>query len=149
MSDDAHVRALYAQVVDGWNRLDARAIASAFTRDAELVGYDGSAMRGRDAIESGMAAVFADHKPGRWVALVRDVHFPAPDVAVLRAHAAWLNPRADSPPIGVQTTVALRETADAWRIALLQTTPAALHGRPEQLAELQAELRAAASTSLS
>ena len=41
----------------------------------------------------------------------------------------------------VQALVAL-ETADGWRIAHFQNTPAAFDGRPEEAEALSAELRA-------
>jgi Asp-tRNA(Asn)/Glu-tRNA(Gln) amidotransferase A subunit family amidase len=75
---------------------------------------------------------------------IREVRFIADVVAVLSAVVGIvppgrneLNPDANA----VQTLVAKRSD-DGWRIALLQSTPAQYHGRPEARAALTAELRA-------
>jgi uncharacterized protein (TIGR02246 family) len=144
MSADKEVRALYDQVVDGWNALDAQKIASAFSPDGDMVGFDGSVMRGAAELAAVLAGIFQDHKPGRWIALVRDVRFPAPDLAVLRAHCGWFaSPSAETFPQAVQTLVAARSST-RWQIILLQTTPARLDGRPDEASALARELRAAA-----
>lgn len=142
--DEGAVRALLDRVVAGWNALDGDAMAAPFAADADVVGFDGSIMRGRDEIAATMKRIFADHTPGRWVTVVRDVRFPAPGVAVLRAASGWIHdPAAESFPQAVQTLVAARSDGE-WRITLLQATPAAFHGRPELAEAMRAELRAAA-----
>jgi hypothetical protein len=42
----------------------------------------------------------------------------------------------------VQTMIAVKK-GDAWKVALFQNTPAALHGRPAAAKKLTEELRAA------
>ncbi len=77
------------------------------------------------------------------MATVREVRHLAEGVALLRAVAGLvppggsdLNPDANA----VQALVAVR-TADGWRVAHFQNTPAAFHGRPEEADALTAELR--------
>jgi hypothetical protein len=48
-----------------------------------------------------------------------------------------INPAVNS----IQSLVAVRD-AERWRVVLLQTTPAAFHGRPDLAEALTAELRA-------
>jgi uncharacterized protein (TIGR02246 family) len=144
MSMEKEVRALYGQVVDGWNNLDAAQIASAFSPDGDMIGFDGSVMRGASEIAAALGGIFKDHKPGRWVPLIRDVRSPAAGLAVLLAHCGWfMSDSADTFPQAVQTVVASRGES-RWKITLLQTTPAALHGRPADAQALARELRAAA-----
>src|SRR5688572_18527129 len=144
MSIEQDVRALYGQVVDGWNNLDPATIAAAFSPDGDMIGFDGSVMRGASEIAAVLGEIFKDHKPGRWVPLIRDVRFPASDLAVLLAYCGWFTaPSPDTFPQAVQTLVASRAES-RWEIILLQTTPAALHGRPADAQALARELRAAA-----
>jgi uncharacterized protein (TIGR02246 family) len=156
MSPKEQVELLYRRVADGWNAMDADGIASAFAESALMVGYDGSEMRGRNEIASALRDVFDDHTPGRWVALVRDITFPTPNLALLRAHAGWFGARTPESlgtrrgsvpewfPQAVQSMVAL-STSGRWQIVLLQSTPAALHGRPQAAAALAEELRSVAA----
>jgi hypothetical protein len=50
--------------------------------------------------------------------------------------AADLNPALNA----LQTVVAVRSDAD-WQVELMQTTPAQLHGRPEEVERMTTELR--------
>ncbi|HET9982150.1 MAG TPA: SgcJ/EcaC family oxidoreductase [Longimicrobiales bacterium] len=143
--DEAAVRALLDRVLAGWNALDGDAMAAPFAPDADVVGFDGSVMRGQGEVAATMKQVFADHKPGRWVTIVRDVRFPAPGVALLRTASGWIHdPAAESFPQAVQTLVAVKSGGE-WRITLLQATPAEFHGRPELAEAMRAELRGAAA----
>ena len=48
--DEAPIRALYEQLMDGWNRGSADAFAAPFCDDGDLVGFDGTHVRGRAQI---------------------------------------------------------------------------------------------------
>lgn len=144
--DDHAVRALYRSLIDGSNAGDAEAMTAGFADDAQMIGFDGSEIAGRDRAREYLASIFADHKVASFVTLVRDVHVIAPGVVLLRAHAGMLPP--GEPAIkpernAVQTLVAVRR-GDAWQVALFQNTPAAWHGREDDAAALTAELQAAA-----
>ncbi len=142
-ADAVAVKALHHHLLDAWNERDATAFAAPFAADGYVVGFDGSQMDGRDEIETEIGHIFSGHMTARYVAKVRDVRFPHPDVAVLRAVAGLvprgqsdLNPDANA----VQTLVACKRDG-AWRIAVYQNTPAQFHGRPELARALTAELR--------
>jgi uncharacterized protein (TIGR02246 family) len=142
-ADEAAVGALYRQQLDAWNERSAGAIAALYAEDGNLVGFDGSPVDGRAAIESHLRQVFADHLTATYVGKVREVRFLTPDVAVLRAVAGMVPPgQADLNPTvnAVQTLVAVRGD-DRWRIAVYQNTPAAFHGRPDLSQALTEELR--------
>lgn len=133
---------LYTGLLDAWNRRDAKAFAAAFTSTGIAIGYDGSQMNGRAAIEAELARVFADHETASYVAKIRAVVRVSRDGVLVHAVAGMvprgasaLNPATNA----VQTIVAVRE-GEPLRIALLQNTPAAFHGRPELVEQLAAEL---------
>jgi len=142
--DDQAVRTLYTDILTQWNERNATGIARLFERDGHVVGFDGSQLEGHRAIESEMARIFADHQPGQYVGIVREVRFLSETVALLRAVAGMVPPgHTDLNPAvnAIQTLIAVKQDS-IWQIALYQNTPAAFHGRPEAAQALTDELRA-------
>ena len=136
------VVALYSQLLEAWNRRDADAFASLFTADASVVGFDGSQMNGAAQIASELRAIFTHHQTASYVAKVREVRQLDTGTFLLRAVVgmappgqAELNPAVNAIQSGVFV-----ETAGDLKIALLQNTPAAFHGRPQLAEELTREL---------
>jgi uncharacterized protein (TIGR02246 family) len=114
-----------------------------FTHDGSIVGFDGSTVDGRDEIAEYLSGIFADHETGSYVAVVREVRFLAPQVALLRAAAGLVPPgqsRVNPETNSVQGLVAVKEDG-SWSVALFQNTPAAFHGRPEAAEALTEELQ--------
>ena len=141
--DEMEVGALYRQLLDRWNERSAGGFAALFTDDGSTVGFDGSMLDVPAEIESALGQIFAHHAMAAYVAKVRIVRFPVPDVAVLRAVVGMVPPgQSDLNPVvnAVQTLVAAKEDG-RWRIVLLQSTPASFHGRPEVSEQLTEELR--------
>lgn len=141
VADD--VRALYQQLLDGWNKRQAGEMAELFAEDGSMVGFDGSQINGRAEIEAHLSPIFADHPTSAYIGKVREVRLLAPEVALLRAVAGMvppggkdLNPAVNS----IQSLVAVQREGK-WRVALFQNTPAQFHGRPELVQQLTEELR--------
>ncbi len=141
--DERAIRALYQQVLDGWNARNGDAFAAPFTDDGESIGFDGSQHIGRAEIAATLNQIFADHVTAAYVAKVRNVRMLGADAAVLRAVAGMVPPgQAQIAPAvnAIQTLVATRRDG-AWRVALFQNTPAQFHGRPELAEQLTEELQ--------
>ena len=51
-ADEAAVRSLYQQLMDGWNAAIGDAFAAPFEEDCDLVGFDGTHIKGRQEIAS-------------------------------------------------------------------------------------------------
>ena len=49
-ADEAAVRALYQQLMDGWNQGSGAAFAAVFAEDGDLVAFDGTHFKGRQEI---------------------------------------------------------------------------------------------------
>ena len=135
----------YQRLLSAWNRRDAHGFAADFAEDGEVIGFDGSEMKGRGAIESEMGRVFADHETGEYVGIVREVVPVTPEVSLLHAVAGLVpagqpdvNPALNS----IQRMLLKREGAK-WQIVSYQNTPAQLHGRPTDVEKLTNELREA------
>jgi uncharacterized protein (TIGR02246 family) len=141
--DETEVRALYQQLIEGWNSRSADAMSAPFTEDGELIGFDGSQLTGRAEIASHLRQIFADHPTPPYVCKVRGVRFLDPAVAVLRAVAGMVPPgKSDiEPSLNTHHTVVAVKSEGKWSIALFQNTPAQFHGRPELVRELTEELR--------
>lgn len=138
------VTGLYRQLLECWNRRDAEAFASCFTDDGSSIGFDGSPMNGREEIAATLRQIFADHVTATYVSKVREIRSLAPDVALLRAIVGMVPPGQEdiNPAVNALQTVVAVLHVDGWRIALLQSTPAQFHGRPEMAEALTQELRA-------
>lgn len=134
--------AVYRQLLEAWNRRDADGFAAVFTEDGSAVGFDGSLMNGRAEIASTLRAIFDHHPTASYVAKVREVRAVAPTVVLVRSVVGMVPPDKDelNPAVNaIQSLVIVEKGADV-KIALLQNTPAAFHGRPGLAEQLTNEL---------
>lgn len=142
-SEEKEVRALYAQLLDYWNKRNAAGFAALFEEEGNQVGFDGSQVNGWADIESHLSTIFADHMTAAYVGKVREVRFLSPDIAILRAVVGMVpHGKTDINPAtnAIQSLVAVKRNGQ-WRIALFQNTPAQFHGRPQAAEQLTEELR--------
>ena len=123
--DEASVRALYEQLMAGWNQGSAEAFAAPFCDDGDLVGFDGTHLRGRAQIVAFHAPLFDKWLKGtRLVGKVRSVRFLGPDVALMHAVGGTLmrgQSQAARDRDSVQTLVAVRRDG-RWGLAAFQNT---------------------------
>lgn len=133
---------LYRSLLGAWNERDAASFAALFTRDGSAVGFDGSQMNGPGEIAEALGQVFAHHQTACYVAIVRELRMLRSDIGLVRATVGMV-PRGakelNAATNAIQSMIAVRESG-ALRIALLQNTPAAFHGRPELGERLTREL---------
>jgi len=140
---DRDTRALYARLIEAWDKRNARDYALQFASDGVLVGFDGSQVNGQLEVGGHVTEVFTHHQTPRYVTIVRDVRPVANDVTLLRANVGLIPPGKDDidPALNaIQSMVAVRKS-DTWKIALFHNTPAAFHMRPELAKQLTDELR--------
>lgn len=141
--DERPIRILYETILHAWNQHDAGAMANAFTAYGNLIGFDGSQVDSRAAIERHLSPIFAHHPTPAYVAKVREVRFLSQEVAILRAVAGMIPSGSTElmPALNtIHTLVAYRLGDQPWQATIFQSTPAAWHGRPEDSAALTAEL---------
>jgi uncharacterized protein (TIGR02246 family) len=85
-ADEAALRALYQQLMDGWNQGSGAAFAAAFTVDGDLVGFDGTHFKGREEITRFHQELFDKWLKGsRLVGQLKDIRLLSPDVALKHA----------------------------------------------------------------
>lgn len=140
----APVVAAYAALLQAWNNRDADRFATCFTADAHVVGFDGSLMQGRADIAAQLRAVFAAHPTATYVSRIRSLQALAPGVTLLQSIAGMVPPgeTALNPKVNAIQTALFTGAGATLEMALFQNTPAALHGRPEQVELMTAELTA-------
>ena len=133
---------LYTRLLEAWNARDADAFASLFTANASVVGFDGSQMDGTVQIASELQAIFAHHQTASYVAKVREVRQLDSRTFLLRAIVGMTPPgKAElNPAVNAIQSLVIVESAAGQKIALLQNTPAAFHGRPQLAEDLTHEL---------
>jgi len=133
---------LYTRMLEAWNARDADAFASLFTANASVVGFDGSQMDGTVQIASELQAIFAHHQTASYVAKVREVRQLDSRTFLLRAIVGMTPPgKAElNPAVNAIQSLVIVESAAGQKIALLQNTPAAFHGRPQLAEDLTHEL---------
>ena len=124
-TDEAAVRALYQQLMDGWNQGSGEAFAAVFTEDGDLVGFDGTHLKGRQEIAPFHQQLFDKWLKGsRLVGQVKDVRLLHPDIALMHAVGGTVM-RGKSEPVperdSIQTLVATHQDGE-WRLAAFQNT---------------------------
>ena len=125
VADEAAVRDLYRELMEGWNRGSGEAFAAVFTDDGDLVGFDGTHLKGRAEIATFHQELFDKWMKGtRLVGQVKDVRFLSSDVALMHTVGSTVMrgktepaPERDS----IQTLVATRQSGE-WRLAAFQNT---------------------------
>lgn len=145
MTSEQATRTLYRQLLQAWNDRDAAAMTRLLAPGGSMIGYDGSAVTGPDAVLAHLTPILGNMPTPIYVASVREVRELGPDSTLLLA-AAGMVPRGKgniNPALNaLQSLVAVRHDG-AWKVSHFQTTPAAYHERPEQSDALILELRAA------
>ena len=124
-AEEAAVRALYQQLMAGWNQGSGEAFAAVFTEDGDLIGFDGTHFKGRQQIAPFHQRLFDKWLKGsRLVGEVKDVRFLSPDVALMHAVGGTVM-RGKSEPVperdSIQTLVATHQDSE-WRLAAFQNT---------------------------
>jgi uncharacterized protein (TIGR02246 family) len=144
-SDEVAIRSLYQQMMDGWNRGSGEEFAAPFAEDGDLVGFDGTHLKGRREITSFHQQLFDTYLKGtRLVGKVRSMRFLTPDVAIMHVVGGTIMAgQSDIEPgrNSIQTLVIKRNKAGQWSLAAFQNTRAQYIGRPEQAESVTDELR--------
>lgn len=139
--EDAEIRAVYAEYLDGWNAHSAARQAATLTDDADVVGFDGTQHHGRLQFAADLRRIFADHTPPPYVGSIRSVRAMGDDAAVLVAVAGMPAPDGSLHPdlLAVHTLVLVKD-GRRWKIAVFAATPASRTAPADAVADLAAQL---------
>jgi uncharacterized protein (TIGR02246 family) len=141
--NEDQVKALYKFLLDSWNKNDANSFAKLFSKDGDVVGFDGSQMKGPSQIESELKQIFINHKVSSYVSIVREIRPLSSSIYLLRAVAGMvaLDKKEINPKVNAIQTLIVYKENDEFKIALFQNTPAAFHGREQLSSQLTEELQ--------
>ena len=144
MTDENKIGELYQKLINYWNERNAKGMASLFTEQGKVIGFDGSVMDSPESINEQLSQIFRDHPTPAYVTHVREIRFLADNVGVLYAVSSLklaekndINPNTNAH----QTLISVKLKDDQWHIELFQNTPAAFHGQPQLAQALTDELR--------
>ncbi len=125
-TDEAEIRRVAMRQGELWNRRDAKAYASLFTEDCDVINVVGWWWKGRGEVERKLTEAFRFvFKNSRLTITEVETRFLRPDVAV--AHARWTMTGARTPPgmpeprEGIQTLVFTKQSG-RWLMAAFQNT---------------------------
>ncbi|MBA3679850.1 MAG: SgcJ/EcaC family oxidoreductase [Bacteroidetes bacterium] len=142
-NDETAVRLLYIKLLACWNNHDAQQYSELFADDANVIGFDGSQMNGKEQIRKELSRIFKDHKPAAYINIIKEIRPLTPEVTLLRAVVGMLPPgKSDiNPEVNAIQTMIAQKQNETFVIALFHNTPAAFHGHPELREKLSEELR--------
>jgi uncharacterized protein (TIGR02246 family) len=142
--DEAIIRTLYQQTIDGWNQGSGDAFAAPYSEDSDFVGFDGTYLKGRQQIASFHQMLLDKFLKGsRLIGKIRSIRFIAENVAIMiavggtvMAGQSDIEPERNS----IHTIVAVKRDNN-WYFTAFQNSRAQYIGRPEESQALTEELR--------
>jgi uncharacterized protein (TIGR02246 family) len=130
--EEASVRALYEQLMDGWNKGNAEAFFAPFEESADFVAFDGTHFKGRHEIVSSHQPLFDKWLKGaRLTGEVKAIRFLSPEIALMHAVGGTIMRNKSKPAPerdSAQTLVAVKRDG-AWRLAAFHNTRVRPMGR--------------------
>ena len=122
--DEAAIRAVIANLGSAWAKGDARLYGEQFAEDADFTVWNGTYVKGREAITRGHDEIFKTvYKGTKARVRVRSIRFLRDDVAVAHYEATAVKEGEEFPPTPQAVPVAvLTKEKGKWRIAVLQST---------------------------
>ena len=139
------VEELYANLMEAWNKRDAKAFEDLFIVDGDLVGFDGTQVHGQGNVGEHLRQIFGEHPTLEYVYRITGVTQVSTDVAIVRAIAGMVNPTTNDldPKLHAVHRMTAVHRGGAYRVALFQNTPARFDRRPQDVEQMTADLRAA------
>jgi uncharacterized protein (TIGR02246 family) len=137
----SNARELYLTLIAAWNNRDAAAMAACFSDEATMIGFDGSMVQGRRAIEDHLAPIFTDHPTAAFVTIIRRERNIDTSI-LLSADVGMIAPGKTQvmPDRNARQTLLARPHGGGWVVELFQNTPAALDQDPKERERLVKEL---------
>jgi uncharacterized protein (TIGR02246 family) len=125
--DEKAIRAVIAQMTQGFNRHDSKGATSMYTTDADLVTVRGEAFKGRAEFEKGLASILASRASDASLkTLDVRIKFVRSDVALAHVRnelSGLASPDGQKLPPHEELSIRVFvKEADAWRVAAFHNT---------------------------
>jgi uncharacterized protein (TIGR02246 family) len=143
MADQSQIQDLYENWISSWNEKSADKMASLVGKNGHVIGFDGSQMSGPMEVQSTLGQIFKDYPTAEYISIIKEIRFLSSDIALIRSVVGMV-PRGGSqvnPNVNAIQTVIFQKEDQDWKIISLQNTPAAFHGRPNEVFEMTQELQ--------
>jgi uncharacterized protein (TIGR02246 family) len=133
--DEEAIRKVIVEMTEGFNQHNARVAIRMYTPDADLVTVRGDRFKGREAIEKGLAAIFATRaKDATHKTLDVTVKFIRPEIAVVHV-INELNGlvSTDGQKLPAHQEISIRgfvKEQGTWRVAAFRNTMVRPFGTP-------------------
>jgi uncharacterized protein (TIGR02246 family) len=121
-ADETAIRKATADLSAAIEKGDAKAIAALWTEEGELIGEDGTALRGRTALEAAYVQHLTKDPRTKVELSIDSIRFVARDSAIVEGHAQSQKGKADQPSSSRYSVLRVRENG-TWLIALLREWP--------------------------
>lgn len=115
---------LFGQMCASWDAGDSDAYAAQFTNDADYIVFDGTHLKGREAIAAVHRQLFTFMKGSSLKGQITEIRFLSPDIALVYATGAILLPgdtEIQPDRKSIQTMVATKQN-DHWLFTAFQNT---------------------------
>jgi len=116
--DEIRIRALFEQMLEGWNKGSGKLFAEPFEDEAIFIAFDGSQTKGRANIERGHQELFDKWLQGsQLVGEIINIRFLSADVALVHSTGNTILKGKEKPSPereSIQTLVAVRKDND-WK----------------------------------
>lgn len=144
MATQHNARQLYLRLLRAWNERDAARMSACFADAGVMIGFDGSVVDGRGAIDVHVSTVFADHAPAAFVPVIRTIR-EVGDTALVLADVGMVPPGRSEivPEANARQVMVCHGDGEGVRASLFQNTPAALHWDESARVALTEELNTA------
>jgi uncharacterized protein (TIGR02246 family) len=124
-ADEQALHDLFQVSKDGWNQGDGAAYAASFSEDADYILWNGTHLKGRQAIAAAHQQLFETRlQVSRLEGEIQHIRFLSDDIALLHVHSSPQIRGQEGPApeqYAIQTLVALRQ-AEGWRFTSFQNT---------------------------
>lgn len=124
-ADEKALHDLFQEIKDGWNQGDGQAYAASFTEDADYILWNGTYLKGRQAIAAAHQQLFETRLRGSQLeGFIQNIRFLSDDIALMQLHSSPQIPGQAVPApeqYSIQTLIGTRQ-ADGWRITSFQNT---------------------------
>src|SRR5215471_16737624 len=124
-ADEQALQDLFQVSKDGWNQGDGQAYAAPFTDDADYIIWNGTFLKGRQAIAAAHQQLFETRLQGsRLEGEIQHIRFLSGDIALVHVHGSPQIPGQEVPApaqYSIQTLVGIRQ-AGGWRFTSFQNT---------------------------
>jgi uncharacterized protein (TIGR02246 family) len=134
--DEKAIRLAVEAFAKAYNAGDAKAIASLFVADGEIVSEEGESTRGREGIEQAFAGIFKEHPKTHMDLAIGSIRFIGPDTAIEDGMATVTN-APDEPAQRSPYTVVHTGHDGKWLTASARDLPDDTPTPEEQLKQFQ------------